>query len=241
MMGRQADGTRHVRTMEADPALDAWPSSIGDIELVWHRLNRPHDLARFLRSSIRWAECDARIAPSGGIVVSHSSGTEGDRPFERWLGDVAAAGRAAKVDLKEGGPTLDGVIAGIGRSSIPDADLWFNAAPEIVGGRRGFEALGLARPGARRSVPLDTLAAWLLVSPGQAMTVLDDVRTWGVDRVSISVRTPAFQEVIRSVRSAGWPVNVWDVRDRAQLDDALAARPTSITADFGILDPRWIG
>jgi hypothetical protein len=227
-----------LATTGPETARDAWPSHLVGIELVWHRLNRRHDMVRFLRSAVRWAECDARIAPSGTIVASHSPGTDGDRPLEAWLDEVAVAGRAAKVDLKEGGPVLDGVIAIAGCSSIPDQDLWFNAAPEVVGGRRGFELLAEARPGARRSVPLDTLAAWLQVSPGPALAVLEEVRTWGVDRLSISVQTPTFQEVVGLVGAAGWLVNVWDVSDGTQLRDAVAASPSSITADLGILDPR---
>jgi hypothetical protein len=219
-------------------ARDLWPSHIDGIELIWHRLNRRHDLIRFFRSSVRWAECDARIAPSGTIVTTHTPGDEGDRPFEDWLDEVAAAGRGAKIDLKEGGPVLDGVISAVSRSAIEDEDLWFNTAPEIIGGRPGFEALQHARPGARRSVPLDTVAAWLQVSPRPVLQMLDDARSWGVNRLSISVQTQTFQEVIRSVAREGWSVNVWDVSDETQLRDAVAARPTSITADLGILDPR---
>jgi len=219
-------------------AHEAWPSQIDGIELVWHRLNRRHDLVRFLRSSIRWAECDARIAPSGTIVTSHMPGTEGDLPFDGWLDEVAAARRGAKIDLKEGGPVLDGVISVVNRSPIPDEDLWFNTPPETIGGRRGFEALQRARPHARRSVPLDTLAAWLQVSPRPALAMLEDTRSWGVNQLSISVQTQTFQEVVRLVGREGWAVNVWDVSDGTQLLDALAARPSSITADLGILDAR---
>jgi hypothetical protein len=216
---------------------DAWPPAIAGIELVWHRLNRRHDMARFLRSGVRWAECDARISPSGAIVASHSPGTEGDGSLEKWLDEVAAAGRAAKIDLKEGGPVLDEVIAIVGRSAITGNDLWFNAAPEVIGGRPGFEALTHASPRARRSIPLDTLAAWLQVSPRPALAMLADARSWGVNRLSISVQTQTFQEVIGIVATEGWLVNVWDVSDGAQLRDAIEAAPSSITADLGILEP----
>ena len=101
------------------------------------------------------------------------------------------------------------MIAVVSRSSIPDEDLWFNAAPEAVGGRRGFERFRDTRPGARRSVPLDTLASWLQVMPRPALAMLDDTRSWGVDRLSISVQTPTFQEVVRLVAREGWPTNVW--------------------------------
>ena len=146
-------------------------------------------------------------------------------------------GRAAKIDLKEGGPTLEGVIEIVGATPIADEDLWFNTAAEMIGGRLGFEALGAARPRSRRSVPVDTLAAWLLVAPQPGLTLLDDLRTWGIEGVSISVQTQMFQDVVRLLGSAGWRVNIWDVSDEYQLHDAIGAGPTSITADLGILAP----
>jgi hypothetical protein len=227
-----------VRTSQTTTELDPRPSHVSGIELVWHRLNRPHDLARFAASSVRWAECDARLAPTGQIVVSHSPGTKGDRPLEDWLAEVVSIGRAAKIDMKEGGPVLDGVLTIVSGSPIGDRDLWFNCAAEVIGGRPGFEAIRAARPAARRSVPVDTLAGWLLVAPGPGLALLRELRDWGLDRVSISVQTQMFQEVARLVQGAGWPVNVWDVSDDVQLRDALRARPASVTADLGIITRR---
>jgi len=218
--------------------IDAWPACLGSIELVWHRLNRSHDLARFLRSDVRWAECDARLEPGGSIVVSHSAGDQGDRPFAEWLGEVAHAGRRAKVDLKESGPVLEGVL-----DAIADTDgmrgerLWFNAAIEVVGGSAGFDRISQAVPGARLSCPIDNLASWLLVTSARALHVLDEVRGWGIDRLSVSVRTPAFQEVIAIAKQGGWATNVWGVSTDVQLADAVAAHPTSITADLGLISP----
>jgi hypothetical protein len=223
--------------MSTPESLDefVWPPHLNGIELVWHRLNREHDLRRFFRSDVHWAECDARIQPSGDIVVSHSPGTRGDRPFDEWIADVASAGRGAKIDLKEGGPVLDAVLGIVRSTSIHGEDLWFNCAAEIIGGRQGFEAISTAHPHARISVPVDTLASWLLVCPDRGLDLLAELRTWGVDRLSVSVQTLAFQEVVQLLKRNDWATNVWDVSSQAQLSDAIRARPQSITADLGIL------
>jgi hypothetical protein len=213
----------------------SWPPHLMGIELVWHRLNREHDLRRFFRSAVHWAECDARIEPSGDIVLSHSPGTRGDRPLAEWIADVASAGRGAKIDLKEGGPVLEAVLSIVGSTSIREEDLWFNCAAEIVGGRPGFEAISHAHPLARISVPVDTLASWLLVCPDRGLDLLAELRTWGINRLSVSVQTLAFQQVVQLLKRNGWATNVWDVHREAQLSDAIGARPQSITADLGIL------
>ena len=216
----------------------SWPPHLMGIELVWHRLNREHDLHRFFRSAVHWAECDARIEPSGDIVLSHSPGTRGDRPFAEWIADVASGGRGAKIDVKEGGPVLEAVLCIVESTSIHDEDLWFNCAAEIIGGRPGFEAISNAHPLARISVPVDTLASWLLVCPDRGLDLLAELRTWGVDRLSVSVQTPAFQEVVQLLKRNGWATNVWDVSRQVELSDAIRARPQSITADLGILQPN---
>jgi hypothetical protein len=243
---REVGGTSPVIRSPIEPSSRAtpenldevrWPAHLMGIELVWHRLNREHDLRRFFRSAVHWAECDARMEPSGEIVLSHTPGMRGDRPFADWIADVASAGRGAKIDLKEGGPVLEAVLGIVGSASIHDEDLWFNCAAEIIGGRPGFEAISTAHPLARISVPVDTLASWLLVCPDRGLDLLAELRIWGVDRLSVSVQTPAFQEVVQLLKHAGWATNVWDVSRMAQLADAIGARPRSITADLGIL--RW--
>jgi hypothetical protein len=212
-----------------------WPPHLMGIELVWHRLNREHDLHRFFRSSVHWAECDTRIEPSGEIVLSHSPGTRGDRPFVDWIADVASAGRGAKIDLKEGGPVLEAVLGIIGSTAIRDEDLWFNCAAEIIGGRPGFGAISNAHPLARISVPVDTLASWLLVCPERGLDLLAELRSWGVNRLSVSVQTPSFQEVVQLLKRSSWATNIWDVSREVELSAAIGARPQSITADLGIL------
>jgi hypothetical protein len=84
-------------------------------------------------------------------------------------------------------------------------------------------------------VPVDTLASWLLVCPDRGLDLLAELRTWGVDRLSVSVQTLAFQEVVQLLKQSGWATNVWDVHREVQLSDAVRARPQSITADLGIL------
>jgi hypothetical protein len=216
-----------------------WPSHVAGVELIWHRLNRAHDLRRFLRSEVHWAECDARLEPSGDIVVSHTAGTQGDRRFADWIDEVAFGRRGAKIDLKESGPVLDEVLAIVHTSPIEDEDLWFNCSVEVVGGRAGFEAIRAAHPGARISVPVDTLAAWLLTCP-DSTAVLGDLEGWGIDRLSVSVATSAFREVVQLLHRHGWATNVWDVSTPEQLSDAIDARPRSITADLGILSPAGL-
>jgi hypothetical protein len=116
-------------------------------------------------------------------------------------------------------------------------DLWFNAAPEMIGGRKGFKLLARTFPRARVSVPVDTLAPWLLVAPDRALDLLRDITGWGVNRFSISVQTQAFQEVVGILAESGWDTNVWDVSDSMQMKDATASRPSAITADLGVIVP----
>lgn len=228
---------RLPRWIAGAPAQVSWPPDVEGIELVWHRLNRSHDLHYFLQSEVRWAEFDARIEPSGVVVASHTPGTHGDRVLAECLADIASAKRGAKIDLKEGGPVLDGVIQAARSAKMRGRDLWFNAAPEVIGGRKGFKLLARTYPRARITVPVDKFAPWLLVAPDQALDLLAEIASWGVNRLSISVQTQTFQEVVGILTESGWDTNVWDVSDRTQMKDAVVSRPSSITADLSVIVP----
>jgi hypothetical protein len=224
-----------MTTIDATRTADRWPSHLDGVELVWHRLNRVHDFARFVRSEVGWAECDARLDPRGCVVASHTAGRPGDQPLSDLLEEIGSVGRAAKIDLKEGGPVLDGVLKAAGSSHLAGLDLWFNAAIEVIGGEAGFRGLSDAFPGARLSAPVDTIAGWLLVAPDEVVTLLDSTRAWGLDRLCVSAQTPAFGSIVKILEDRGWMTDVWDVSDHAHLQDALRARPRSITADLGVL------
>ena len=228
---------RLPRWIAGSRAQVTWPSDLEGIELVWHRLNRAHDLRYFLQSEVRWAEFDARLEPSGVVVASHTPGTRGDRLLADCLADISSAERSAKIDIKEGGHVLDGVIQAAGSAKMRGRNLWFNAAAEVIGGHKGVKLLARTYPRARLSVPVDNLAPWLLVAPDQALDLLAEIGSWGVNRLSISVQTQAFQEVVAILAESGWDTNVWDVSDRTQMKDAVASQPSSITADLSVILP----
>jgi hypothetical protein len=103
-----------------DPASSADPNGSSPPAapvLVWHRVNGPQELERFLDSPIRWVECDLRLGEGGQLVVSHEPVDIGVRPmtFDDWLDAVIGAGRSAKLDLKEGGRVLDGALRALER------------------------------------------------------------------------------------------------------------------------------
>jgi len=207
----------------------AWPSNIDGIELVWRHLNGPPDLRPFLASDVRWAECDARSEPAD------AAGAHRDRELSGWLADIAASGRAARIELTQAGPMLDGVLGAAKSSTIRGRDLWFSAAVDAIGGRKGFKLLASSYPRARLSVPVDDLAPWLLVAPKETFGLLDGIRAWGIRWLSVSGRTPSLRQVVHLLTEDGWQTDVRDVGDDVQMRKAVASRPTSITADLGVI------
>jgi hypothetical protein len=169
----------------------SWSQTIGSAELVWHRANTEIELSAFLASGVRWAECDARLDPLGVVRVSHEplDGRSEWMELTEWLGAIRGAGRSAKIDLKEGGPVIDVALAAIGHVELQDDDVWLNAAVEIPGGKAGFVRLAAAHPGARLSVPLDTLTSYLVMTP-PALAVVDLLGSWGVNWLSASGPAP---------------------------------------------------
>jgi Menorin len=212
---------------------------IDAVELIWHRANTPTDLQAFLRSRVRWVECDVRVDHDGVVRVGHEpfTGAEGrsGMTLVEWLDLVRATGRAVKIDLKEDGPVLDHVLDAV--AGFDDSDLWFNAAVEVPHGEIGFRRLAGAHPGARLSCPLDTLVPYLLYAGSAAYPILDLLGTWGLNRLSVGVCVEEAKTFVSSAQDRGWPIDVWDVETGEDLERALLMEPDSITADLGTIDP----
>jgi hypothetical protein len=215
-----------------------WSQEIASTELVWHRANREADLVAFLESGVRWGECDARLDPRGVVRVSHEplDGLTEWPELTEWLGAIHAAGRSAKIDLKEGGPVIGAALGAVARAGFTDDDLWFNAAVEVPGGEAGFRRLADAHPGARLSCPLDTLASYLLVVPA-AQAVIDTLRAWGINWLCFGCRAPGAGSLVPAMQERGWPVNIWDIENADDLERALSFAPEAITADLGVIHP----
>lgn len=176
--------------------------------------------------------------PQGVARVSHEPIDDASGRLEliEWLGAVHGAGRSAKIDLKEGGPVIGAVLAAVSHVGLNAEDVWFNAAIEVLG-ESGFRHVSTAYPRARRSCPLDALASYLLVAP-PAWAIVDLLRSWGVDWLCFGCHPPGVGSLVPLMQERGWPVNIWDVAEADELEEALSFRPDAITADLGAIHLR---
>jgi hypothetical protein len=231
-----------LRARQHDDATpdETWGSRLDSAELVWHRTNETSEIEGFLESDVSWAECDARVDDSGLVWVSHepldASIGKPEMDLASWMQIVRSEGRCAKIDLKEGGPTLKTALEIAERLGFPDEDLWFNATVEILG-NVGPHRISEARPDARYSCPLDTLAPYLLVMPEAALPILDVMRSWGLNWLCIGACVPGASVLVSSLRYRGWPMNIWDVENGEDLELARSFDPDAITGDLGSI-PR---
>lgn len=213
------------------------------VTLVWHGVNDVPNLRQFTTSEVRWAEADVRRDPLGRLVLRHDSFIQtpwrrDERPLRlrdlletlRWMG------RAVKLDLKEGGGVVEEVLELTTRFGFRDDELWFNASIESLG-EAGFDRIRAAHPGAVRQCPIDFLVPLLLVAPQAAEGVLSLLGGWGVTRVSLDWSTPGVRDVLDTVESLGWEVNLYGVPDLESFLEAALLLPASVTADFNF--PEW--
>lgn len=212
------------------------------IQLVWHGVNDEGNLAEFLASPIRWAECDVRAHPVDGLVGHHdpfdeySWMTAGALPLAELLDAVAERDRAVKLDFKESGTVLDRTLDMVESRGLDDDRLWFNARVETLG-EAGFRRLAIAHPGSIRQCPVDFLAPLVLGSPATASGVLDELAGWGINRFSVSWTHVLRVPLVEFLEDEGWEVNVYAVPDLEAFLRAVVLLPTSITADFDF--PEW--
>jgi beta-phosphoglucomutase-like phosphatase (HAD superfamily) len=217
------------------------------VQFVWHGVNDEANLRQFLASGVGWAECDIRRDPLDRLVLRHDSFEatpwhRAEHPFrlEACLQALREQGRAAALDLKEGGEVVDRVLGIVAAMGFDEGALWFNGAIEDLC-EPGIRRLAAAHPKAIISVPVDFLGPLLLAAPSLAGEVLDTLRSWGVNRLSLDWRMPAIRELMDRLEERGWEVNVYGVPDLEAFLEASLLLPRSVTADFNFPDWHYFG
>ena len=212
------------------------------VEFVWHGVNDSENLRQFLRSGINWAEIDLRRDPIGHLVLRHDGFDE--RPWNREedgsrarpsIEALVAAGRSIKLDVKENGDTLRETLDMIDALGLSDDRVWFNAEIDVVG-PAGFGSFLTRYPDATASCPTDFIVPLLTAAPDEADKVLERLRSWGLNRLSVRWGD-GVRWLIGELEERGWETNIYGVPDLQSFLEAALLLPTSVTADFNF--PLW--
>jgi len=214
------------------------------IQFVWHGVNQEGNLRQFLASNVHWAELDVRIDPGTGEVALRHDGFERTSlddndellQFEECLGRIREHGRGVKFDLKENGILLDKVLETIPKFAFEDSGLWFNGNVERLR-KDGFQKLREAHPSAIIQCPVDFMAPLILGVPEKAKEILDMFTQWGIDRYSLSWKTPDARQIFEQMDTWGLDVNIYHVPELESFLQATLLMPRSITSDFNF--PQW--
>ena len=214
------------------------------VQLVWHGVNDARNLRQFLASNVTWGEADVRLHPASEQLVlrhdplhgAHPCRQQDLLPLEDVLESVAAFGKSIKLDLKEGDSVIHESLAALRSAGFDDSRVWFNANAYVLG-RDGFAVLVGAYPSAIFQSPIDSMVPLLLNRPEEGLECLEELRSWGVNRLSVKWDTPQMSRLVEQLSSWGFETNVYNVPDlKAFLKTALLL-PRSITSDFNF--PQW--
>ena len=214
------------------------------VQFVWHGINDERNLRQFLASNVVWGEADVRIDPATEeLTLRHDpfvpapGARQADRlTLARVLSLVEGAGKSIKVDLKESGPVLRESLLALEDAGFDDSRVWLNADLKLLG-REGFAALKEARPGAVIQCPVDSIAPILLALPDEGLSMLAELRGWGINRFSVNWRKPYVRRLIDLLDGAGYELNIYNVPDLQGFLRAALLLPRSITSDFNF--PQW--
>ena len=219
----------------------------GRVEFIWHGVNDEANLRQFSSSSVRWAECDVRVDPLDRLVLRHDAfettpwtRTEHAFLLDDCLDAIRREGRAAALDLKEGGAAISRTLDAVVSSGLADEDVAFMGCIDAIG-VEGFRLIHDRMPGAQVSVQVDFLAPLISAAPSLADQVLGELRRWGVSAVSLAWTTPQIRTLLDELESRGWGVNIFGVKDLESFLDAALLLPRSVIADFNFPDWHYYG
>ncbi len=238
-----ATPVRTVRGGQYDVAALASGSTLPDhVELVWHRVADRSELARFLETPIRWAQCQVRLDARGRLVVAEPGGgpgavTGGDAAaltLEECLVTLCRRDRCLKMDLAGGSELVGAVLDLLDETGVTDPRIWLSGGLDRLG-LDGFRLLSAARPHAILQCPVDFLVPLVRAMPAHAREILATLSACGVNRLSLAWATEARAHVIESLERWGYPVNLYGVPDLEAFLHAALLLPASLTMDFDLV------
>ena len=230
------------------PQIRSYADLPAGIQYVWHGVNDPVNLRRFLASPVPWGELDVNVDPAGlRLIVRHDTFAERARtPDEALLfladalDDVVAAGKSIKLDFKVGTHWIEETLAMIDQMKLPPGRLWFNG-DYGHDGRGVFDdawiaALAQRYPGAVIQVPLNSVPAWR-ENDAAVQPELARLTRLGINRWSVGWHYPDPAQIVAQLRAWGYAANLYGVMDLDQFLAAVAVDPRAVTADFNF--PAW--
>jgi len=214
------------------------------VQFVWHGVNDEVNLRQFLASDVQWAECDVRLDPAGEKIVLRDDSFEivslqEDEELltlEDILDPIRRAGKSLKLDLKENGVLIDRTLSILNRHSCDGKNLWFNGRIDELK-QEGFRKLAGAFPPSVVQCPIDSLVPLILSVPGEALAILDKLKSWGINRYSMSWKSPNIHRVLDRLDKWGFEANIYNVPDLESFLRAVLLLPVSVTSDFNF--PKW--
>lgn len=214
------------------------------IQFVWHGVNDEANLRQFLASNVVWGEMDVRSDPSQkDAILRHDSfdttpASEGERfiHLQEALEAINRFGKSIKLDLKENGSTLAGVLKIVKAVDMDDSRLWINSEIEVLG-EEGFRAAASAFPNAILQCSIDFIAPLIVVLPEKANELLQTFAGWGINRFSLDWHAARKKRILDQLDVWGYEVNIYNVPDLESFLRAVLLLPKSITSDFNF--PLW--
>ena len=215
---------------------DAQLSPVGAAQFVWHGVDDRDGLRRFMESDVRWCEMAVRTDATSRALTLNRAESDERHPADLLVLDEAldvalAAGKSVKFDLKEDGRTLDALMRVISARRKEFRGLWFNASVHTLG-EVGFRLLRIEYPDAVIQCPVDFMAPLIVAMPDEAERLLATIAGWGVNRMSVSWRTPLRRQVLDALEGWGYKINIYNVPDLESFLKAALLLPASLTSDF---------
>lgn len=245
---QRVDTPRTVRGSRYELAGLVRPDDLGDrVTFIWHGVNDRANLRQFLASDVHRAELDVREDPLGRLVLRHDSFEE--TPWTRTeeplllvdaLRAISDAGRAATLDLKEGGPVVARILDEVRSSGPTGADVGFLGGLDVLG-QPDVEAIKRTFPEAPVTVVADPLIMLLARNEDLLDTILQRLARWGVTGLALDWAAPATRRALDPLAERGWDVNLYGIPDLEGFLEAALLQPAAVTADFNFPDLHYYG
>ncbi|OGP13288.1 MAG: hypothetical protein A3I75_05325 [Deltaproteobacteria bacterium RIFCSPLOWO2_02_FULL_50_16] len=210
--------------------------------LIWHGINDALNLQFFLKSSIVWGEIDVRYYKNDLVCRHDAFETRPLAPdeallkFDPCIGEFIKTQKGIKIDVKEGGPPLRGLMNTLKKKSVPDKNIIFNVNL-LYASLNEIKNIHEIFPDAIIQTPIPLVWMRQEMPEDQKKSFYDQLKKTGIQRLSISWRDLPTKNEIDHVRQNGFSLNLYHVETPNDIQKALIFAPETLTSDLNI--PEW--
>lgn len=206
------------------------------IQFVWNNINNDSTLMRFIDSNVKWADITGTTYNLLNKPIARIREEKETQSFYKYAAAFVENSKSMRITIQPQVEQAELLIDILADAGIDSSRLWLNGKIDALR-KETFVLLSDIFPKAVIECPVDFLIPIILTTEDKAEHILDTYANWGINRFSLSWKSPNVKKALTILDKLGFDVTIYDVVNLDEFLHAVLYLPTAIVSDFNF--PMW--